>query len=275
MIALKKLTIFLLATFCAMILFSSCSPSFVSFNDLAADYTLPTPETIDGGLEQAYRKQQERRTNIALPPVDNTTPWQELCTQEIDIHALSEPYLSYLAIGSWWREGLWDVVANVGVECLRETESGLLYSIHRVKQGGLFYIFYDQVVETGRYDVNAREWGYPIAFSFYLQKKENSTAFATLTPGISLERVKAIAPSAQLTENICKTQPEYSKKGEMIIDLYCTDGILRVMTQKQGGEILVVQKELIPFESLFAKRLIVPDKSLCPSGEILSLDWPE
>ena len=69
---------------------------------------------------------------------DNTTPYEELITKTVDIHAFAQ---NFDITGD--RRGIDDVMEFIGVECLRETETGALYSVHKVEQGGLLYIFYD------------------------------------------------------------------------------------------------------------------------------------
>jgi hypothetical protein len=69
-------------------------------------------------------------------PVDNTTPYQDLITKTVDIHNFASHF------EQTGGRGIDDVMEFMGVECLRETEAGALYSVHKVEQGGLLYILY-------------------------------------------------------------------------------------------------------------------------------------
>ena len=70
--------------------------------------------------------------------IDNETRYEELITKEIDIHEFVQKFCISNLTGS----GSLNRVNNeIGIECLRCTEAGALYSVHNVKQAGLLYIF--------------------------------------------------------------------------------------------------------------------------------------
>ena len=124
---MKKRILLLVVT--AMALFSAACSTPAS--ELKQDYHVPSnPET------PAYSSEAKP---VEIPEPDNATPYQELLTKEIDIHSFMENYCLRDPYGSGEIE---DIAADIGIECLRETEAGALYSIHKVKQGGLLYVFY-------------------------------------------------------------------------------------------------------------------------------------
>ena len=106
-------------------------------------------------------------------PVDNTTPYQELITKTVDIHN----FASYFdQIGG---RGIDDVMEFMGVECLRETEAGALYSVHKVEQGGLLYIFYSNQEQETEIRTNSI-WAW-----FYVRERIYFSDFDSLQSGVS------------------------------------------------------------------------------------------
>ena len=62
----------------------------------------------------------------------------------------------------------------IGVECLRETEAGALYSVHKVEQGGLLYIFYNTPEFLTEITTNEiRNW-------YYVPKRLSSSDFDSM-----------------------------------------------------------------------------------------------
>ena len=67
----------------------------------------------------------------------------------------------------------------IGVECLRETEAGALYSVHEVEQGGLLYIFYNTPEWLTEITTNEiRNW-------YYVPKRLSSSDFDSMKKNVS------------------------------------------------------------------------------------------
>ena len=202
-----------------------------------------------------------------VPDVDNTTPWQELCTREVDIHTFLHNYcLEYAGkidqtIYHWQgSQGLRNVAADIGVECLRKTEGNALYSIHKVKQGGLLYLFFE---DHNSENPKMIRW-------FYLQKQLHEKDFSTLQPEDSYDAVKAVDPTAQVIENciLASTQKDFTWAS----DHYTRDGIVRISVTKDGNSLKIKSISLIDDYFMADENydVIIP----C-YGEILPMDWPE
>ncbi len=222
-----------------------------SGSDLKKDYhSLLQSEAATSSLPKA---------EVIIPEIDNETPYQDLLTQEIDIHDFMQKYCIHAPYGSGDIE---EIAADIGIECLRETEAGALYSIHKVKQGGLLYIFY----------LNERADHRPVIRCFYLQKKLSSSDFAAIKAGSELEDIKKIDPTAQIWENIYYADPEWWETSGGCATLhYLTDGILEIGFKKEGQKLKVFAKQLTDdFE--------MPQftgKSYPYNGKILDQDWVE
>lgn len=161
--------------------------------------------------------------------VDNTTPYEELITKTVDIHAFAQ----YFDISGTGRE-IDDVMEFIGVECLRETEAGALYSVHKVEQGGLLYIFYynkEWQTEIRTNDVKA--W-------FYVRERLSSADFSSLQKNVStIEDVIEIDAVEQIYLNCYRADPMYQYDGKHLHTVhYLEDGIYLILYELIDGELI-------------------------------------
>ena len=111
-------------------------------------------------------------------------PFEQMITKTCDIHE----FMNYSC------SSLDAVAAKIGVECLRVNDTGVYYSVHKVEQGGLLYVFY------GRWTV--RELGDQSVDHWYYVNKEHSYAdFHGIEVGSTIRAVEAIDPAARLWHN--------------------------------------------------------------------------
>ena len=123
------------------------------------------------------------------------------------------------------------MAADFGVECLRETEAGALYSVHSVAQGGRLYLFYANFDDdpSALPDRRLIRW-------FYVQKPLSHADFADVGEGTPFEKVKRIDPTLQIFENLYNIDPEkWEVTGGLNISLYLEDGILELGFDKTNG----------------------------------------
>ena len=130
-------------------------------------------------LKRIYETTTENQNSLMAVNIDalidNETPYEELITKEIDIHEFVQKFCISNLTGS----GSLNRVNNeIGIECLRCTEAGALYSVHKVKQGGLLYIFYTRYEDDSAVP--------PILRWFYVPKKRSRADFGTLQTGTVL-----------------------------------------------------------------------------------------
>ena len=160
---------------------------------------------------------------------DNTTPYEELITKTVDIHAFAQ-YFDITGNG----RGIDDVMEFIGVECLRETETGALYSVHKVEQGGLLYIFYDNQEWLTEIKTNG------IKVWFYVRERVSSSDFASLQKNVStIEDVIEIDEVDQIFLNCYRADPEYQYHGTTLVTChYLEDGLYAIQYDLIGGELI-------------------------------------
>ena len=160
---------------------------------------------------------------------DNTTPYEELITKTVDIHAFAQ-YFDIVGDG----RGIDDVMEFIGVECLRETETGALYSVHKVEQGGLLYIFYDNQEWLTEIKTNG------IKVWFYVRERVSSSDFASLQKNVStIEDVIEIDEVDQIFLNCYRADPEYQYHGTTLVTChYLEDGLYAIQYDLIGGELI-------------------------------------
>ena len=187
----------------------------------------------DNPLEKRYEMKInddiEITQDYGVFQTDNTTPYEELITKTVDIHAFAQ---NFDITGD--RRGIDDVMEFIGVECLRETEAGALYSVHKVEQGGLLYIFYDNQEWLTEIKTNG------IKVWFYVRERVSSTDFASLQKNVStIEDVIEIDEVDQIFLNCYRADPEYQYHGTTLVTChYLEDGLYAIQYDLIGGELI-------------------------------------
>ena len=195
--------------------------------------------------------------------IDNTTPYQKLITKELDIHAFAQ---RYSPVGD---RDIDDVMENFGIECLRKTEAGAIYSVHKVTQGGLLYVFYDN------FDWDTELAGNSIVRWFYVRDRLTSSDFDGLTEKTdTIDDVIKINETEQIFLNIYRADPQTWTKlwGEFFTTAYLEDGILDIGYKLVDGEFVLEVK-------LLTKNFDLPDLGapvhIPYDARILDMDWVE
>ncbi len=207
---MKKMICFAVAC-----LFCLCCGCTAPNQELAAEYTVPSDSSVSSTPSDGKEP---------VPAVDNKTPYRQLLTKEVDIHAFMQKY----CIKSYDGQGnIADIAADIGIECLRKTDAGGIYSIHPVKQGGLLYIFYYDY--QGQVKIEEAS----VLRCIYMQKKLSSKDFASMRIGMTLEELKQIDPVAQIGANLYHSAPDWWEGCQTIH--YLTDGILECAFREENG----------------------------------------
>ncbi len=167
--------------------------------------------------------------------VDNVTSANELITQELDIHDFVQTHV----FPSTYLRAYVDVnemSLDYGVECLRKTQAGALYSVHRVKQGGWLYVFYHTYnPDLLRSQIN--HW-------FYVTEWLSFEDFSSLKKGKStIEDAIAICDSIQIAKNIYVSSKEDSwwenvDDNQVFYKIYLKDGISTLTFKIQGDSLI-------------------------------------
>ena len=193
--------------------------------------------------------------------IDNTTPYEKLITKTVDIHMFAQRY------NPLGKRNISDIIENVGIECLRNTDEGALYSVHKVKQGGLLYVFYDN------YDLNKNLANKSIIRWFYVRERLSFSDFENLTEGVdTIDDVIKINESEQIFLNIYRSYPNFIEEEVLYTTHYLEDGILDVAYKLVDGKLIFSDKHLTKnFDCPDLDEAIYHPYNAC----ILDIDWLE
>ena len=162
-------------------------------------------------------------------PANNDIPYEQLITRAVDIEEFVDKFYIYplsMNLGYY----LPDIYTSIGIECLRETEEGAIYSVHKVVQGGLLYIFYARI--PGSRYVKVADW-------YYVQKRLSHKDFQSLGKGSTLQEVVSIDPAARIYEKVYQNDSftfDISDAGLSSFH-FLTDGVLKIHYKKQVDEV--------------------------------------
>lgn len=218
-------------------------------------------------LEESYWLRTDHRwgpsQDYGVFQVDNETPYEELITKTVDIHEFAQ----WFVIGKPGR-GIDDVMHFMGVECLRETEAGALYSIHKVEQGGLLYIFYlnhDWYTEIRTNGIRG---------SVYVRERLSYSDFDSLQANVStIEDVIKINVAEQIYLNCYNADPMFDYDETMLFTYhYLEDGIGAFLYELIDGE-LVFTKSLLMED--FEFPFTIESRHYPYDARILEMDWVE
>ena len=195
---------------------------------------------------------------------DNTTPYEELVTKTVDIHTFVQNF-DMFGTG----RGIDDVMEFIGVECLRETESAI-YSVHKVEQGGLLYIFYRKEPWcTEITDNGILRW-------YYVRERLSSADFNYLEENVTtIEEAILFNEVEQIYLNCYKADPTFQCEPTgsfLYTELYLEDGILGVKYDLVDGELVFSQYSLIEDYDM---SKYVASRSYPYEARVLEKDWVE
>ena len=232
---------------------------------------LNSSEEIDtvektNSLEESYELKRsiydvEVTQDYGIFQVDNTTPYQELITKAVDIHQFAQ-YFDHSG-----GRGIDEVMEFIGVECLRETEAGALYSVHKVEQGGLLYIFYhNDDLEAEIRTNEIRQW-------FYVPKRIKYTEISKLKgKGATIEDVIKIDKADQIFLNCYQADPTYQgEEGVLTTYHFCEDGILETTYYWIHGEFVCAPSTM---PNYFLSDIKISNYDIYDT-RILAMDWVE
>lgn len=196
------------------------------------------PDITEPSWYSSSQRENPDALEAVLKRIDNSTPYQELITKKIDIQSFLQKYDPDAAATITQSPRLITTVdRDFGIECLRQTEAGSIYSIHQVKQGGLLYVFYEtrSYESTGKY-VSIKYW-------YYVKKALSYADFSEVTEGTLLKEVKKIDPVTKFYTDRAYTPSQifipYSYH-------YLKDGILLIGYTKTNKDLVVEGTQFWP-----------------------------
>jgi len=176
-------------------------------------------------------------------PINNDKHYEDLITKEIDILEFAEDDYNGLVGDSR------DVKLKFGLECLRKTQNKdgtiVLYSVHKVKQGGLLYVYYNQMY------IQKGGW-------YYVKKKLSYADFSAIDEGSTPEEVLKIDPATQVYLNELFSDESYKEVETAAVTSfhYLTDGCMHIHWHYKDGEPRVGR--IVYFENYQEASLIEP-----------------
>lgn len=130
----KNVRILGLITIISMLLIG-CTNVNPNLDTLEDTSTIEKANSLEESYELKIYDDIEITQDYGVFQADNTTPYEELITKNVDIHTFVQNF-DMFGTG----RGIDDVMEFIGVECLRETENAI-YSVHKVEQGDFSIYF--------------------------------------------------------------------------------------------------------------------------------------
>ena len=240
---MKRLFSLLLAAITLLLCLSGCG-------------TTPPQESIS---VPEVTEEQERDL---LVKADNTTAYDELIKDYpiIDIDEFFKRFnpepLRY-SIGS---VRLYQIASAYGVPCLRKIDDPGYYSVHRVKQGGLLYIFYE---EDSEHQIRCKQW-------FTVQKPVSRADFDYVKEGTRLSKIVKTDPAASVFVRRGKGAKPQEYDFAFCTWHYLTDGVMLCAYEKKWYGYVVDQVQFHDYNAIcfFSNE----EKEPPYNGKILSID---
>lgn len=168
-----------------------------------------------------------------LRKINNTKSYQNLVTKDDDLDLFikifaTNPYCTFISE----RPNIQQIEKVFGIECIRKTNSKTIYSVHKVKQGGLLYIFY--------WPRQQLKNDYKEVFNWIYSVKRLSYGDFALQEGDSINKIESIDPATSVYR---KRMEQYNSEtgtpsGGFSMH-YLNDGILTIFYEYVNGEYAV------------------------------------
>lgn len=197
--------------------------------------------------------------NEILSRINNVDSYEVLVTKKIDIDAFVKMYDNEpdkFLKGNPPR--IPQIDESIGIECIRNDGKGMLYSVHKVKQGGLLYILYDTIESNGFTYV--RNW-------YYVKKSLSFNDFSNILIGSTISDVKKIDPITSVYIKKFDNPSEY--RGYMRTFHYLKDGILSYDFEYKDGKFVVSS---IDFDKDFYAIVYGASQMKLIDGRVLPMD---
>ena len=202
------------------------------------------------------------RQKELLKLIKNKTPYNDLITKTVDIYEFVQTFSPLPGVPVFW-PSLAAIDEEIGVECLRRNKAGNYYSVHKLKQGGLLYIFY--IKEKSLNYLWMLNW-------FVVQKSLSYEDFSAISKGSSYEDVEAVDPAADIYEQRRLSGFEKTSKQsplDLVTRHYLTDGILTIYYEFVDGKLVV---HYLEYRKNFQVDVLGASSYPSYNGRILDID---
>ncbi len=207
-------------------------------------------------------QQPDNGPDTRTPAINNADPYDELITTECSIHDFIAAFTGKNVYG---QGTMAEVDSCMPIECLRFPEGGTLYSIHKVREGGVLYIFY----ETRLFEQTNDLQDATILRWFYVQKNLSSDDYKDAQ---SIKDIAEIDATGEIFENICyEDMDRWSADDYRFASWhYVSDGIYEIAYEYKNGELKIFHSRLLTDFSL--ENLYEPTSDEC-TAKIWEFDW--
>ena len=223
----------------------------------------PQESPLTAGTSSAEAAEIFQTQSTVLGRINNNVTYETLITKEFDIDSFIQKYSRnpYVTIPN--PPNIKQIEEDYGIECIRKTDADTLYSVHKVKRGGLFYIFYRTRQENGKEYEEVHNW-------FYVKNNLKYKNFASIKEGSTIEAVEAIDPITTLYKNRINSYDNWEKKPMSHSLHYLKDGILTIFYMYRDDKYVVVMQQ---FEKNYQVNIYGYPTSPAYDGYILSKDF--
>ncbi len=187
-----------------------------------------TQASIDASKEAQAEVELDAQKKI-LSRIKNRKPHDELITKTVDIYAFMKKHSANPLIQDKY-PSIRVIDEDIGIECIRQSKADKYYSVHKLEQGGLMYIFYLVMGENNSY-LRMYNW-------LVVQKSLSYSDFASIDTGSAYEDVEKIDDVAKIYkqrfDDAAQPKPDvfYSQH-------YLTDGIIVIDYSYKDGKCVV------------------------------------
>ena len=143
--------------------------------------------------------------------MNNEKLYDELITKDYDENGIVYEYLNDIrSPAAGFQPDINDVNSKYPIECIRSIDDKYFYTIHKTKQGGLFYMFYEWADTKG---LNSRNF---YRHSIYSKKALKYSDFKDIKVGDFGNLIYKIDPVFQVCDQInIETTEAIQKKGDI------------------------------------------------------------
>ncbi len=171
----------------------------------------------------------QNKLDQILNQTNNTNSYDKLITKTVDIDEFIEKCDENPNVAIFSNPTLITTIdTEFGIECLRKTEDNSLYSVHKVKQGGLLYIFYRYHSEIEKF-LEIKNW-------YYIKKNLKYQDFSSVVNGTDIQTVADIDP---VTNVYIERAEKFDKTTGIATYHYLEDGILLLSYEYKNGKFVV------------------------------------
>ena len=240
-----------LTILCILLLCSCASISDMPVSKEGLD--LP-PEDLNERIEPIMNHQSNFTSGATTfeteRRVENTTPLSKILTTEYTFEELQDFFRKasaekyFLSSSSMLDVRIATANERFPIQCLRQTESGVLYTVYKVAEGGLFYVFWTGVFDNAN-DATDVIVDWTVDFTAYLPNTIQLTQddFKSIIPGsTTAEDVASIDPNVELCFLLSSRTASYSLLKDGSVMEICYDF---GATVESKADLIVKSKEIV------------------------------